>query len=80
MCTCISCILHGNMCQHLMLLAVYMYFAGDYVSTFDVMGKKVLKVEPQALTLLAEQAMIDIAHLLRPGHLQVMFIKLWNIN
>ncbi|CAG2224020.1 E4.2.1.2A [Mytilus edulis] len=43
---------------------------GDYVSTFDVMGKKVLKVEPQALTLLAEQAMIDIAHLLRPGHLQ----------
>lgn len=43
---------------------------GDFVSTFDVKGKKVLKVESQALTMLAEQAMIDIAHLLRPGHLQ----------
>jgi fumarate hydratase class I len=27
-------------------------------------------VQPEAITLLAEQAMIDIAHLLRPGHLQ----------
>ncbi|CAB4573491.1 unannotated protein [freshwater metagenome] len=29
-----------------------------------------LKVEPEALTLLTEVAMRDIAHLLRPGHLQ----------
>jgi fumarate hydratase class I len=43
----------------------------DYVSTFDVKGKQVLQVEPQGLTLLAEQAFIDIAHLLRPAHLQV---------
>ncbi|KAJ8321074.1 hypothetical protein KUTeg_002661 [Tegillarca granosa] len=43
---------------------------GDYVSTFEVKGKKMLHVEPEALTMLAEQAMIDIAHLLRPGHLQ----------
>ena len=35
-------------------------------------GKKILEVQPQALTLLAEQAMIDIAHLLRPAHLQVI--------
>jgi fumarate hydratase class I len=43
----------------------------DFVSTFEVNGKKVLQVEPQALTLIAEQAMVDIAHLLRPAHLQV---------
>lgn len=43
---------------------------GNYVSTFEVKGKKMLHVEPEALTMLAEEAMIDIAHLLRPGHLQ----------
>lgn len=43
---------------------------GDYVSTFEVKGKKCLQVEPEALTMIAEQAMIDIAHLLRPAHLQ----------
>ncbi|OWF37149.1 uncharacterized protein LOC110440468 [Mizuhopecten yessoensis] len=43
---------------------------GDYVSTFEVKGKKMLHVQPEALTLIAEQAMVDIAHLLRPGHLQ----------
>ncbi|XP_070206884.1 fumarate hydratase class I, aerobic-like [Littorina saxatilis] len=44
--------------------------SGDFVSTSEVKGKKVLHVAPEALTLLAENAMIDIAHLLRPGHLQ----------
>lgn len=43
------------------------------MSTFEVQGKKVLKVEPQALTMLAEQAFVDVAHLLRPGHLQASF-------
>ncbi|XP_060083126.1 fumarate hydratase class I, aerobic-like [Ylistrum balloti] len=43
---------------------------GDHVSTFEVKGKKMLHVQPEALTLIAEQAMVDIAHLLRPGHLQ----------
>lgn len=42
----------------------------DFVSTTEVNGKRVLNVAPEGLTLLAEQAMIDIAHLLRPGHLQ----------
>jgi len=41
------------------------------VSTFEVKGKKCLQVEPEALTLMSEQAMVDIAHLLRPAHLQV---------
>ena len=45
-------------------------FTGDYVSTIELKGKQILQVEPEALTLLSEQAFIDIAHLLRPGHLQ----------
>src|SRR5271157_624431 len=32
-------------------------------------GREILVVEPSALTRLAEQAMVDINHLLRPGHL-----------
>ena len=42
----------------------------DHVSTMEVGGKKILNVEPEALRLLAATAMVDIAHLLRPGHLQ----------
>ena len=40
------------------------------METVNVQGKKILSVKPEALRLLASQAMIDIAHLLRPGHLQ----------
>ena len=32
-------------------------------------GRKFLEVAPEALTLLAETAMHDIAHYLRPAHL-----------
>jgi fumarate hydratase class I len=42
----------------------------DFVSTFEADGKTFLKVDPRALTLLAKTAMRDIAHLLRPGHLE----------
>jgi len=48
--------------------------AGDFVSTLDVKGKKILSVDPQALTLLAEQAFVDVSHLLRPSHLQVQTV------
>ncbi len=41
----------------------------DYVSTFTANGRTFLQVQPEALTLLAQTAMRDIAHLLRPGHL-----------
>eukprot|EP00200_Dunaliella_tertiolecta_P004277 CAMPEP_0202347130 /NCGR_PEP_ID=MMETSP1126-20121109/5627_1 /ASSEMBLY_ACC=CAM_ASM_000457 /TAXON_ID=3047 /ORGANISM="Dunaliella tertiolecta, Strain CCMP1320" /LENGTH=570 /DNA_ID=CAMNT_0048938643 /DNA_START=1824 /DNA_END=3536 /DNA_ORIENTATION=- len=44
--------------------------SGDFVSTTTVNGKEILQVEPEGLTLLAREAMVDIAHLLRPGHLQ----------
>jgi fumarate hydratase, class I len=47
----------------------YRLLTKDHVSTFEAAGKTFLKVEAAALTLLAEHAMRDIAHLLRPGHL-----------
>ncbi len=40
------------------------------VSTFETPQGRFLHVEPTAITLLTERAMRDIAHLLRPGHLQ----------
>ncbi|VDL96756.1 unnamed protein product [Schistocephalus solidus] len=43
---------------------------GDFVNVKNIGGKQVLHVENKALTLLARQAMIDVAHLLRPAHLQ----------
>jgi fumarate hydratase, class I len=47
----------------------YRLVTKDHVSTFDAAGKTFVKVEPQALTMLTREAMRDIAHLLRPGHL-----------
>ena len=41
----------------------------DFVSTFEAHGHRFVKVEPEGLRLLTRQAMIDIAHLLRPAHL-----------
>ena len=35
-----------------------------------LVSSRYVNVEPSALTLLAKQAMYDIAHFLRPGHLQ----------
>ena len=48
---------------------VYRKITDDYVSTFEAGGRQFLQVEPEALRLLAAEAMRDIAHLLRPGHL-----------
>jgi fumarate hydratase class I len=47
----------------------YRQLTSDFVSTFEAGGHRFLKVEPPALTLLTREAMRDIAHLLRPGHL-----------
>ena len=41
-----------------------------HVSTATFEGETVLKVAPEALTLLAEEAFKDISHLLRPQHLE----------
>jgi fumarate hydratase class I len=42
----------------------------EYVSAIEFEGKTILKVAPEALTVLCGEAMRDISHLLRPGHLQ----------
>ena len=47
----------------------YRLLAKDHVRMKEFAGKDVLMVEPQALTLLAEQAFKDVAHLYRSEHL-----------
>ena len=47
----------------------YKLLTKDFVSEIEVDGKPVLKVDPEGLTLLAQEAMKDVSHLLRPSHL-----------
>lgn len=47
----------------------YRKLTSDYVSTTTFEGLDIVKIQPEALTLLAREAMDDVAHLLRPGHL-----------
>ncbi len=49
--------------------APYRLLTQDGVSTFEAAGKTFLKIEPAVLTALTAQAMRDIAHQFRPGHL-----------
>lgn len=48
----------------------YRKITDEHVSTLEIQGRNILRVDQEALTLLASEAMKDIAHLLRPGHLQ----------
>lgn len=48
----------------------YRLLTTDFVKVEQWQNKNFLVVEPEALRLLAEQAFIDINHLLRPGHLK----------
>ena len=48
----------------------YRKLTDKYVSVANFDGTEVLKIEPEALALLAEEAFNDISHLLRPGHLK----------
>src|SRR5215831_12487368 len=48
----------------------YRQLTSDYVSTTTFEGQEIVKIAPEALSLLAHEAMDDVAHLLRPGHLQ----------
>lgn len=48
----------------------YRRLTDKHVSTIDVDGTSFLKIEPEAIRLLAEHAFADINHLLRPGHLK----------
>ena len=48
----------------------YRLLTTDGITTFDVDGESFLRVHPDALTRLAYEGMHDIAHYLRPTHLQ----------
>ena len=48
----------------------YRLLTTDGVSTLDTAAGTFLRVAPEALTLITETAMRDIAHYLRPAHLQ----------
>lgn len=48
----------------------YRKITSDYVSKVELGGKTFLKVEPEGLRKLSAEAMKDVSHLLRPGHLQ----------
>ena len=47
----------------------YRKLTSEHVSTAKFEGQRILKVEAEALTELAAQAMRDVSHLFRPGHL-----------
>lgn len=47
----------------------YRLLTSDHVSVVEFEGHEILKVAPEGLTLLADQAIRDSAHLLRPSHL-----------
>ncbi len=48
----------------------YRLLTRDHVRVASFEGRDILVVEPEALTLLAEQAFRDVSHLLRPAHLK----------
>ena len=48
----------------------YRKLTSEFVTTIEAAGRKFLQIDPAAITLLTAQAMFDISHLFRPGHLQ----------
>ncbi|MBE89508.1 MAG: fumarate hydratase [Rhodospirillaceae bacterium] len=49
---------------------VYKKLSDRHVSMDEFDGRPILKIDPEALTLLSKQAFADISHLLRPSHLK----------
>ncbi|RLA11805.1 MAG: fumarate hydratase, partial [Gammaproteobacteria bacterium] len=47
----------------------YRKLGNEHISTLEVDGRQILKIDPEALTQLAAQAIRDVSHLFRPGHL-----------
>ncbi len=48
----------------------YRFLTKDHVSVTSFMGKDILKVEPEALALVAQEGMRDVSFLLRTAHLK----------
>jgi fumarate hydratase class I len=47
----------------------YRKLGDEHVSTLEIDGRQILKIDPEALSQLAAQAIRDVSHLFRPGHL-----------
>jgi len=61
---------HQEIFEHGHDTTAYRQLTSEYVSTTTFEGQEIVKIAPEALTLLAREAMDDVAHLLRPGHLK----------
>ncbi len=48
----------------------YRLLTEDHVSTDTFENEEIIKIAPEGLAMLSEQAFQDVAHLLRPGHLK----------
>ena len=48
----------------------YRLITKDYVATDSLDGRQIIKITPEGLTLLAEEAFRDVSHLLRRSHLK----------
>lgn len=48
----------------------YRLLTKDFVKTIEVDGRKILKVAPEGLQLLAKEAISDVSFFLRPAHLE----------
>ncbi len=61
---------HQAIFEHQEDLTSYRKLTDEYVSGSSFEDREMLKVEPQALTLMAREAMDDVSHLLRASHLE----------
>lgn len=52
--------------------AEYRLVTRDFISSATFEGKEIVKIAPEGLTLLAEEAFRDVSHLLRSSHLEQM--------
>ncbi|MEN8116568.1 MAG: fumarate hydratase [Bacteroidota bacterium] len=48
----------------------YRLITNEFISTIEVDGRKILKVEPEGLKVLAKEAFTDVSFYLRPAHLE----------
>ncbi len=48
----------------------YRFVTKDYVSSIEVEGRKILKIDPKGLEVIAKEAFTDVAFYLRPAHLE----------
>jgi fumarate hydratase class I len=48
----------------------YRLLTKEYVSTVEFEGKKIVKVDPKGLELLAQEAIADVSFFLRPAHME----------